>query len=101
MAADKLSTYKKRREFKETQEPSDAAAVKPSNRLRFIIQKHAATRLHYDLRPEFDGVFKSWAVTTTCSPLPPIVLQKLDAVAVARASRFHGLRQKASPMTSA
>lgn len=79
MAADKLSTYKKRREFKETQEPSDAAAVKPSNRLRFIIQKHAATRLHYDLRPEFDGVFKSWAVTTTYSPLPPIVLQKLDA----------------------
>lgn len=79
MAADKLSTYKKKREFKETQEPSGAAAVKPSNRLRFIIQKHAATRLHYDLRPEFDGVFKSWAVTTTCSPLPPIVLQKLDA----------------------
>jgi len=35
----------------------------PSNRLRFVIQKHDATRLHYDLRLELDGVFKSWAVT--------------------------------------
>ncbi|MCY1745292.1 DNA ligase D [Ensifer sp. SL37] len=63
MAADKLSTYKKKRDFKQTQEPSGAAAVKPANRLRFIIQKHDATRLHYDLRLELDGVFKSWAVT--------------------------------------
>ena len=63
MAADKLSTYKKKRDFKQTQEPSGATAVKPSNRLRFVIQKHDATRLHYDLRLELDGVFKSWAVT--------------------------------------
>ena len=63
MVADKLSTYKKKRDFEQTQEPSGSAAVKPSNRLRFVIQKHDATRLHYDLRLEFDGVFKSWAVT--------------------------------------
>lgn len=63
MAADKLSTYKKKRDFNQTQEPSGSAAVKSSNRLRFIIQKHDATRLHYDLRLELDGVFKSWAVT--------------------------------------
>ncbi|NUS68035.1 MAG: DNA ligase D [Ensifer adhaerens] len=63
MAGDKLSTYKKKRDFKQTQEPSGATAVKPSNRLRFVIQKHDATRLHYDLRLELDGVFKSWAVT--------------------------------------
>ncbi|MCJ8057268.1 DNA ligase D [Shinella curvata] len=63
MAADKLSTYKKKRDFKQTQEPSGSTEVKPSNRLRFIIQKHDATRLHYDLRLELDGVFKSWAVT--------------------------------------
>ncbi len=61
--ADKLSTYKKKRDFKQTQEPSGSKAVKSSNRLRFIIQKHDATRLHYDLRLELDGVFKSWAVT--------------------------------------
>lgn len=63
MAADKLSTYKKKRDFKQTQEPSGATDVKPSNRLRFVVQKHDATRLHYDLRLELDGVFKSWAVT--------------------------------------
>ncbi len=63
MTADKLSTYKKKRDFKQTQEPSGSTEVKPSNRLRFIIQKHDATRLHYDLRLELDGVFKSWAVT--------------------------------------
>ena len=45
------------------QEPSGQATVKPSNRRRFVIQKHDATRLHYDLRLELDGVFKSWAVT--------------------------------------
>ncbi len=39
------------------------AAPAPSDRLRFVIQKHDATRLHYDLRLELDGVFKSWAVT--------------------------------------
>src|SRR5207248_2341144 len=37
--------------------------VAPSQQLRFMIQKHDATLLHYDLRLEFDGVFKSWAVT--------------------------------------
>ncbi|UVC10479.1 DNA ligase D [Rhizobium sp. TH2] len=63
MAADKLSKYKQKRDFKLTAEPSGEAEIKPSNRRRFIIQKHDATRLHYDLRLELDGVFKSWAVT--------------------------------------
>ncbi|WP_312366211.1 DNA ligase D [Ensifer sp.] len=63
MTSDKLSTYKQKRDFKLTKEPSGSAALRPSNRRRFVIQKHAASRLHYDLRLELDGVFKSWAVT--------------------------------------
>src|SRR3979490_1774017 len=64
MVADKhLSTYRKKRDFQKTAEPSGEAAVAPSKRRRFVIQKHDATRLHYDLRLDFDGVVKSWAVT--------------------------------------
>jgi bifunctional non-homologous end joining protein LigD len=58
-----LSTYRKKRDFEKTSEPSGDVKVAPTKRRRFVIQKHAATRLHYDLRLEFDGVFKSWAVT--------------------------------------
>ncbi len=63
MASAKLSTYRAKRDFTKTAEPSGKAAVEPSERLRFVIQKHAATRLHYDLRLEHNGVFLSWAVT--------------------------------------
>ena len=63
MANDKLTTYKAKRDFRQTPEPSGEDAVKPTIRRRFVIQKHDATRLHYDLRLELDGVFKSWAVT--------------------------------------
>jgi bifunctional non-homologous end joining protein LigD len=51
------------RDFTKTAEPSGKLPVKSSKRLRYVIQKHAATRLHFDLRLELDGVFKSWAVT--------------------------------------
>ncbi|SFB62495.1 ATP-dependent DNA ligase LigD phosphoesterase module /ATP-dependent DNA ligase LigD polymerase module [Rhizobium sp. NFR07] len=61
--ADNLSKYRAKRDFKKTNEPSGDLEVKSSNRRRFVIQKHDATRLHYDLRLELDGVFKSWAVT--------------------------------------
>ncbi len=63
MALKKLSTYRKKRDFEKTAEPSGDVKVAAGKRLRFVIQKHDATRLHYDLRLEFDGVFKSWAVT--------------------------------------
>lgn len=64
MASAKLSKYQAMRDFAETAEPSgEDAKVQPSENLRFVIQKHAATRLHFDLRLEHDGVFKSWAVT--------------------------------------
>ena len=63
MAERKLSTYRAKRDFTRTKEPSGTSPVASAGRLRFVIQKHAATRLHYDLRLELDGVFKSWAVT--------------------------------------
>lgn len=59
----KLATYHAKRDFSKTDEPSGDRTVAPSKRLRFVVQKHAATRLHYDFRLELDGVFKSWAVT--------------------------------------
>lgn len=59
----KLATYQSKRDFKKTLEPSGKVDVKPAEYPRFVIQKHAASRLHYDLRLEHDGVFKSWAVT--------------------------------------
>ena len=62
-AKGKLSSYQAKRDFSKTAEPSGEHAVTPSEVRRFVIQKHAATRLHYDFRLELDGVFKSWAVT--------------------------------------
>lgn len=58
-----LAPYRRKRDFEKTAEPSGDVEVAPSKQRRFVIQKHDATRLHYDLRLEFDGVFKSWAVT--------------------------------------
>jgi bifunctional non-homologous end joining protein LigD len=58
-----LARYQAKRDFEKTDEPRGTKRVKASKRPRFVIQKHAATRLHYDLRLEIDGVFKSWAVT--------------------------------------
>ena len=58
-----LETYRAKRDFTQTAEPSGATRVAKADRPRFVIQKHDATRLHYDLRLEHDGVFKSWAVT--------------------------------------
>ncbi|MGA8756690.1 MAG: DNA ligase D [Stellaceae bacterium] len=63
MAESKLAQYRAKRDFGKTKEPSGEAAIAPSERPRFVVQKHAARRLHYDLRLELDGVFKSWAVT--------------------------------------
>src|ERR1700674_5440155 len=63
VAKEKLSKYRAKRDFTQTAEPSGKARVAGAPELRYVIQKHAATRLHYDLRLELDGVFKSWAVT--------------------------------------
>jgi bifunctional non-homologous end joining protein LigD len=56
-----LSTYRKKRDFAITSEPKGEIA-RAGKALGFVIQKHAATRLHYDFRLELDGTLKSWAV---------------------------------------
>jgi len=56
-----LQLYHAKRRFAETPEPKGAKSKKAG--WRYVIQKHAATRLHYDFRLELDGVLKSWAVT--------------------------------------
>jgi len=63
MPSRKLHSYRTKRDFSRTTEPSGSETVAPSTRLRFVVQKHAARRLHFDFRLELDGVFKSWAVT--------------------------------------
>jgi bifunctional non-homologous end joining protein LigD len=55
-----LAEYKRKRRFPRTPEPPGTVAKKPG--WSFAVQKHAASRLHYDFRLELDGVLKSWAV---------------------------------------
>jgi bifunctional non-homologous end joining protein LigD len=62
MAEAQLARYRQMRDFTATAEPSGNDKVAPSQALRFVIQKHAASHLHFDLRLEYDGTFRSWAV---------------------------------------
>jgi bifunctional non-homologous end joining protein LigD len=64
----KLRSYRAKRDFGKTPEPRGVAVRKKGN--RYVIQKHAARSLHYDLRLELDGVMKSWAVTKGPSLVP-------------------------------
>jgi bifunctional non-homologous end joining protein LigD len=57
---DKLKTYREKRDFSLTSEPSGGSLAPAGN--IFVVQKHSSHSLHYDLRLEVDGVLKSWAV---------------------------------------
>jgi bifunctional non-homologous end joining protein LigD len=63
MPADSLSTYRAKRDFSKTPEPGGGKGARQPGGDRYLIQKHAATRLHFDFRLELDGVLLSWAVT--------------------------------------
>src|SRR3954454_5170369 len=59
--ADKLETYKRKRDFEATPEPAGSEAA-ASDLPRFVVQEHHARRLHWDLRLEHDGALASWAI---------------------------------------
>ncbi|MEZ6097804.1 MAG: DNA polymerase ligase N-terminal domain-containing protein [Pirellulaceae bacterium] len=61
-SADKLRTYRSKRDFGQTSEPQGERAGKQVAPPGFVIQKHDASTLHYDFRLEVDGVLKSWVV---------------------------------------
>jgi bifunctional non-homologous end joining protein LigD len=76
-AREQLTEYRKKRDFSKTGEPEGGAATSrkravSEKQLVFVIQKHAARNLHFDLRLELDAVMKSWAVPKGPSPDPTI-----------------------------
>jgi len=67
-AEKRLAKYREKRDFSRTAEPAGASTPTAGN--GFVVQKHAASRLHYDFRLELDGTLVSWAVTRGPSPNP-------------------------------
>src|SRR6476646_4727980 len=58
----RLDRYTRKRDFKKTSEPGSKAGGTRARKLLFVVQKHAARRLHWDFRLEWDGTLRSWAV---------------------------------------
>jgi DNA ligase D-like protein (predicted 3'-phosphoesterase) len=72
-----LEKYKKKRNFRKTPEPKPRVKKRSKENPIYVIQKHWATRLHHDLRLEFEGVLKSWAI-----PKDPLEANKRKLLAV-------------------
>ncbi|HEY0053697.1 MAG TPA: DNA ligase D [Caulobacteraceae bacterium] len=73
MPRSELETYNRKRRFEDTPEPKgEKPRARKGKALRYLIQRHAATRLHYDFRIEVDGALKSWAVTKAPSRDPAV-----------------------------
>lgn len=71
----KLREYRQKRDFSQTPEPAGAEPDLQSKRHRFVVQKHDASNLHYDLRLEVEGVLRSWAIPR--EPLMEVGLRRL------------------------
>lgn len=71
-ATEQLAEYRRKRDFRKTAEPAGETTPARLSHLRFVIQKHAASHLHFDLRLELDGVMKSWAVPKGPSTDPSV-----------------------------
>ncbi|MGO9819984.1 MAG: DNA ligase D [Solirubrobacteraceae bacterium] len=70
MAEEKLESYRRKRDFERTVEPTGDDGGAPADGRRFVVQEHHATRLHWDLRLEHDGVAVSWAIPNGIPPTP-------------------------------
>jgi bifunctional non-homologous end joining protein LigD len=68
----RLTRYRAKRDFDQTQEPRGRVGRARGKASKFVIQRHDATRLHFDLRLELDGVYRSWAVTKVPSLDPAV-----------------------------
>jgi len=72
-----LKEYKEKRDFSKTREPRESKLRKKRDRLVYVIQRHYASHLHYDLRLEEEGVLKSWAI-----PKTPVLKEGIKRLAV-------------------
>lgn len=88
MASNPLKPYDEKRDFARTSEPPGEIAAEDGH--RFVVQKHEATRLHYDFRLELDGVLLSWAVTRGPSLDPA---EKTSLVALGSRAPAVGLKR--------